>query len=123
VDQTAFIISLPEDVKLKTQSRPSIGPLKSENGQTVTSDEGMAEILNKAFQEVFTRESATNIPVPETKCDGNFLDVKFWTAEVKKKIRALRTDGASGPDGIGPRVLQELQDELAPALAASSRSP
>ncbi len=36
---------------------------------------------------------------------------------MKKKIRALRTDGASGPDGIGPRVLQELQDELAPALA------
>ncbi len=105
-------------MKLKTQSRPSIGPLKNEDGQTVTSDEGMAEILNKAFQEVFTRESTTNIPVPETKCEGNFLEnVKFRTAEVKKKIRALRTDGASGPDGIGPRVLQELQDELAPALA------
>ncbi len=39
-------------MKLKTHSRPSIGPLKSEDGQTVTSDEGMAEILNKAFQEV-----------------------------------------------------------------------
>ncbi len=61
-------------VKLKTQSRPSIGPLKNEDGQTVTSDEGMAEILNKAFQEVFTRESTTNIPVPETKSEGNFLE-------------------------------------------------
>jgi hypothetical protein len=65
-------------VKLKTQSRPSIGPLKSEDGQTIRRDEGMAESLNTAFQEVFTRESATNIPVPETKCEGNFLDdVKF----------------------------------------------
>ncbi len=26
--------------------------------------------------------------------------------------------GAAGPDGIGPRVLQELQQEMAPALAA-----
>ncbi len=104
-------------VKLKTQSRPSIGPLKSKDRQTITSDEGMTEILNKAFQEVFTRVSATNIPEPETKCEGNFLeDVKFRAADVKK-IRALRTDGASGPNGIGPRVLQELQDELAPAFA------
>ena len=82
----------------------------------------MAEILNKAFQEVFTRESATNIPVPETKCKGNFLeDVKFQAADVKKKIRALRTDGASGPEGIGPRVFQELHDEK--HWRSSSRSP
>jgi hypothetical protein len=33
---------------------------------------------------------------------------------MKKKIRELRTDAASGPDGLGPKVLQELQDELSP---------
>jgi len=106
-------------VKKKTNSRPSIGPLKDSSGQTVTSDEGMAEILNKAFQEAFTREDTTSIPVPEDKCEHSFLEsVRFQPAAVKRKIRELRTDAASGPDGLGPKVLQELQDELSPVLAA-----
>ena len=33
--------------------------------------------------------------------------------EVKKKIQALRSEAAAGPDGIGPRILQALQNELA----------
>jgi hypothetical protein len=37
---------------------------------------------------------------------------------VIKKIKNLKTEGAAGPDGFGPRVLQELQLEIAPALAA-----
>ncbi len=49
--------------------------------------EGFFVLQNKVFQEVFTRESANNIPVPETKCEGNFLeDVKFRSADVKNKI-------------------------------------
>jgi hypothetical protein len=40
---------------------------------------------------------------------------------VERKIWELRTDLASGPDGIGPRVLQEMQDELSPILAAVFR--
>jgi hypothetical protein len=106
-------------VKKKTNSRPSIGPLKDSRGQTVTSDEGMAEILNKAFQEAFTREDTTSIPVPDKKCEHPFLEnFRFQLAAVKRKIRELRTDAASGPDGLGPKVLQELQDELSPVLAA-----
>jgi hypothetical protein len=38
--------------------------------------------------------------------------------DVIKKIKNLKTEGAAGPDGFGPRVLQELQLETAPALAA-----
>ena len=30
--------------------------------------------------------------------------------EVKKKIQALRSEAAAGPDGIGPRILQALQE-------------
>ena len=43
---------------------------------------------------------------------------KICSADVRKKIKGLRAEAASGPDGLGPRVLQELQEELAPALAA-----
>ncbi len=40
---------------------------------------------------------------------------------MKRKIRVLRTNAASRPDGLGPKVLQELQDELSPILAAIFR--
>ena len=33
--------------------------------------------------------------------------------EVKTTIQALRSEAAAGPDGIGPRILQALQNELA----------
>ncbi len=61
----------------------------------------MAEILNKAFQEAFTREDTTSIPAPDNKCEHSFLEnVRFQPAAVKRKIRELRTDAASGPDGL-----------------------
>jgi hypothetical protein len=109
-------------VKTKTDIRPSIGPLKDSGGQTVTSDEGMAEILNSAFQEAFTREYVSSIPVPSNICEHSFLEsVRFQPAAVKRKIRELRMDAASGPDGLGPKVLQKLQDQLSPILAAIFR--
>jgi hypothetical protein len=111
-----------EGPKKKTNSRPSIGPLKCSGGQVVTSDEGMAEILNKAFQEAFTREDVSSIPVPSNKCEHSFLEsVRSQPAAVKRKIRELRMNAASSPDGLGPMVLQELQDELSPILAAIFR--
>ncbi len=60
--------------------------MKDSRGQTVTSDEGMAEILNKAFQEAFTSEDMTSIPVPDNKCEHSFLEnVRFQLAAVKRK--------------------------------------
>jgi hypothetical protein len=40
----------------------------------------------------------------------------FGIKQVKKKLAELRTDAAAGPDDIGPRLLTELTDQLAPAL-------
>jgi hypothetical protein len=43
-------------------------------------------------------------------------EVEVTEKVVKNKIRNLKTASAAGPDGIGPRLLQELENELAPAL-------
>ena len=104
-------------VKQKTKSRPSVGPLKS-GGQMVTGNRDMANLLNKCLGDAFTREGATDIPEPAPMEIGSMLEeVSIKVRDVKKKIRALRSDAAAGPDGIGPRVLQALQNELAPVLA------
>jgi hypothetical protein len=42
--------------------------------------------------------------------------VRFTQAKVRKKIRKLRASAASGPDAIGPRVLQELENEILEGL-------
>jgi hypothetical protein len=39
--------------------------------------------------------------------------VYYYTS---KKIRKLRKDASVGPDEIGPRVLQDLENELVSAL-------
>ena len=104
-------------VKLKTKCRPSIGPLK-QGGVSVTGNKEMAELLNTCFGEAFTREDKQRIPDPVAMEIGGILEnISFTTAAVRRKIGGLRSEAAAGPDGLGPRVLKELQDGLAPALA------
>ena len=104
-------------VKQKTRSRPSIGPLKH-GGVTVTDNKEMATLLNKCFGESFTREDSANVPDPTAMVLGSLLEsLDIKVSAVKKKIRGLRAEAAAGPDGIGPRIIKELQEELAPALA------
>jgi len=105
-------------VKQQTGSRTTTGPLKNGDGEMVGDSEGMAEILNKAFKEVFTRENLGEVPNPEDLEVRSTLEhIRISGKEVKKKIRGLRAEAAAGPDEIGPRILIELQDALSPALA------
>jgi hypothetical protein len=105
-------------VKRRTGCRTAVGPLRAGDGEMVGDSEGMAEILNKAFQEVFTRENTENVPEPQARAVRHHLEhVRFSTKGVKKKIRGLRAEAAAGPDGVGPRILIELQDAISPALA------
>ena len=78
----------------------------------------MADLLDTCFGETFTRDDTAHIPEPERMELGSFLtDCSISVSDVRKKIRGLRSEAAVGPDGVGPRVLKELQDGLAPALA------
>ena len=47
-----------------------------------------------------------------TAMDG----VRITHSAVRKKIRKLKTLSAAGPDEIGPKLLQELENELTPVL-------
>jgi hypothetical protein len=102
-------------IKKRTQSRPSVGPLKTEDGQTVADSEGIANLLNRAFKEVFTREDTTSME--DMNMDSTLETVRFTEREICRKIQNPRSEAASGPDGIGPKILQELREELAAGLA------
>jgi hypothetical protein len=47
--------------------------------------------------------------------------MKISKRAIKVKIRKLRVDGAAGPDGLGPLVLEKLIDEITPSLAKVMR--
>ena len=104
-------------VKRKTKSRPTVGPLKDGQGRTVEDDEEMAEELNKYFSSVFTREAGGEIPEVKSPREAKSMaEVRITEWEVKKIIGKLRKEAAAGPDDIGPRLLQELMNEVAGPL-------
>ena len=104
-------------IRSKTSTRTGVGPLNVE-GKTVTDSGEMAEALNNYFGSVFQTENLGNVPKPtpiptKSKCTG----VNFRPSVVKKMVQALKTNSAPGPDGITPRFLQELVDEVAAPLS------
>jgi len=104
-------------IRRKTKSKPTIGPLKDKDKRVVTDDEEMATMLNEFFSSVFTQEDSTNIPAAdEMPTASNLGDVKITSSAIRKKIRNLRPNAAAGPDCIGPRLLQKLEDELVEGL-------
>ena len=103
-------------IKRKTKSRPSIGPLKDKDKKVVTEDEEMAKILNDFFSSVFTREDLNQIPEAEEMETDTLEEIRITAWKVRKKIRKLSRAAASGPDGIGPCILQELENELVEGL-------
>jgi hypothetical protein len=105
-------------VRTKTKVRQSVGPLKNRNGETVTENIDMAGLLNKTFGEAFTREDGGDVPEPEKKHNGENLEFLHVTVKaVKMKLKGLRREAAAGPDKIGPGLLYEMRDTLAPVLA------
>jgi hypothetical protein len=104
------------------RSRTGIGPLKDGQGRTVQDSKDMAELLNRTFSGIFTRENVTDVPDPQpTGCRHEIKNVKISERAIKVKIRKLRADGAAGPDGLGPLVLKKLIDEITPPLAKVMR--
>ena len=105
-------------VKKKTGAKSSVGPLKEAGGETVADAAGMAEILNRTFKEVFTREDVASVPEPaEMETESVLASVHFAARDVKKKIRELKQDSAPGPDSVTPQLLKETMNEVAPLLA------
>ncbi len=76
----------------------------------------MTELLNNFFGSVFTREDTTNVPAATAMAADDMEDCRITQKMVREKIRNLKEASAAGPDNIGPRMLKELENELAPAL-------
>jgi hypothetical protein len=77
-------------VRQRTKTKPGIGPLKDNTGRVVQEDAEMANLLNKFFSSVFTREDTTTVPEPERQqYRQEIWTVSISARKVKEKIRKL----------------------------------
>ena len=98
-------------VRSKTKVKKGISDLDKEDGTRTQNDEEKADVLNKFFASVFTREDLENIPDPEMKFDGTPLEgLNISSDEVLKKLMKMNPSKSPGPDGVHPRVLKETAE-------------
>ena len=107
-------------LKTKTSNKESVGPLKTDGGDIITDDATMVSMLNSFFGSVFTDEDMGSLPKPETLYHGDspLLDVEITPEKVAKKINAMRSTAAPGPDKLCPRLLKSVTDQISTPLTA-----
>ena len=108
-------------VRSKQNVRDKVGPLKDNAGNIITQGFLMAEELNMHFSSVFTRENISSLPVPETKfngSEGEKLGQLVVTPEVvASKINNMNENKSPGVDGISPKILKEIVEQISMPLA------
>ncbi len=108
---------------MKTKTRQPVSDLYMEDGTLTKTDQEKAQVLNKFFTSVFTKEDLTNIPNIGSKDGLQELDTFTITEdEVRKKLNSLKPSKSPGPDGLHPKLLKELAPGLSYPLSTLFQS-
>ena len=108
-------------VRSKQKVPHKVGPLENNRGNIISDGFQMAEVLNEYFSSVFTTEDISSLSVPFTKFEGNtseHLGQLFVAPEmIAKKIKKMKDNKSSGVDGIPPKRLKEIVEQISTPLA------
>ena len=106
--------------KSKTKTSSTIAQLQvaPDNDELTTNDTEKAELLQKYFSSVFTREPPEDIPtVTEHNAQSQLNCLTVSEKQVFDKLSKLDISKSAGPDDIQPRILRELANTLPVPLA------
>ena len=102
----------------RIKTRTGIGVIQDTDGRLANNDAEKAELLNKFFSSVFTRENLANIPQPPNIFEGPHLDdISITDDMVRTKLVKLKPTSSPGPDGVHPRILRETAQTISGPLA------
>ena len=79
-------------VRSKSKTKCKVGPLKDSKGALITDMEEMAEILNKSFASMFTKENFENIPDMRSMVNSRgilLMDIVFNEEKVYAALQKL----------------------------------
>jgi len=100
-------------VKGQTSVRSGVAPLKKDDGSIATKPEDKAEELNRFFASVFTDEDRNHIPTPKPEQMTSVLEsIVITDKDIEQEIRGLKPGKSAGPDGIHPKVLIEVSEQI-----------
>ena len=100
-------------ISSRAKPRETISNLKKHDGTLTDNDLDKASVLNQFFASVFVHEGETPIPSFDTKCSNSLSLVNITTDDMLNRLKSLKINKSSGPDGIHPRILYENSEQLA----------
>ncbi|KAF1503200.1 hypothetical protein FQV18_0001221, partial [Eudyptula minor novaehollandiae] len=105
----------------KKRAKETLHPLLDAGGNVVTEDEEKAEVLNACFASVFNRQTSYPHSTQSTELEDRDSEQEtppiIQEEAVNDLLRHLDAHKSMGPDGIHPRVLRELAEELTKPLS------
>jgi hypothetical protein len=108
-------------VNRKSKRKDKIGPLIDDSGQVVMEEVEAAKILNEYFRSVFTKENTSNVPKPaklfKAKEEDMLSDIVCTKEGVVEILSQLKTDKSPGIDGLHPKFLYEVRNEISEVLS------
>ena len=93
--------------------------LQDEKDDTLTifDDKEKANILQKQFVSVFTKEPNAEVPVFDKTTEVNVPNINITEEMVRNKILKLNVNKSCGPDKMHPKILIELADLVSKPLS------
>ncbi|XP_026322745.1 uncharacterized protein LOC113232289 [Hyposmocoma kahamanoa] len=101
--------------------RPTLPPMQKPDGSLAHSATDKANLFAVMFASNSHLDAGSKHPPNLPRCDTSMPEVTIHAKEVRRALRSLDVNKASGPDGIPARVLRLCAPELTPVLTCLYR--
>ena len=96
-----------------------MGDLECLDGTMADTDVQKAEVINRFFASVFTTEGEGDIPQFDRRAyNTELVDLTITKENIERVLNTLDTSKSPGPDGLYPRPLAEMAEQLAEPFQA-----
>ena len=111
----AFWAYTRQNLKTKCGVAPLLSDVHDENSLKF-SDNEKANILQRQFTNVYTREPEEDMPSFDERTDSLLQELHITEEMISKQLNSLNVNKSCGPDNVHACILRELADQVAGPL-------